>query len=299
MSTMKPGELQDKVLSIRMWQRGAQRAPHKPLLILYSIGRLLSGKPRMTAFEEMLDPMKQLLLEFGPPRKHCHPEYPFCRLVNDGIWELHGIENATRRKSNTDFTRKSLINSEVEGGFPEEVASCIQNNQTFCRNLIDNLLQENFPDSMHDDILLATELSKRILQMKSSRDPAFRECVLVAYEYQCAVCGFNVKLGIQPIALEAAHIQWHQAKGPDTEENGIALCSLHHKLFDRGVFSLDSEDRIVVSDKANGTCGVKEWLLRYHGKTMNQPTSRRYRPATEFKNWHIREVFRGRQRDLY
>ncbi|KAA0550407.1 HNH endonuclease [Bacillus sp. BGMRC 2118] len=24
---------------------------------------------------------------------------------------------------------------------------------------------------------------------------------------------------------------WHQADGPDDEENGIALCSLLHKLF--------------------------------------------------------------------
>lgn len=41
--------------------------------------------------------------------------------------------------------------------------------------------------------------------------------------------GFNVRLGHQLVGVDAAHIQWHQAGGPDTEENGIALCSLHHK----------------------------------------------------------------------
>jgi len=60
--------------------------------------------------------------------------------------------------------------------------------------------------------------------------------VLTAYEWRCAVCGFDVQLGAIPIALDAAHIRWHQANGPDTERNGLALCALHHKTFDLGVF---------------------------------------------------------------
>ncbi len=46
--------------------------------------------------------------------------------------------------------------------------------------------------------------------------------------YQSVVCGFNVRIADSLVALEAAHIKWHQAGGPDMEYNGIALCSLHH-----------------------------------------------------------------------
>ena len=38
----------------------------------------------------------------------------------------------------------------------------------------------------------------------------------------------------ETLGIEAAHIKWHQAGGPDTEDNGLALCTLHHKRFDRG-----------------------------------------------------------------
>jgi len=53
--------------------------------------------------------------------------------------------------------------------------------------------------------------------------------VLRAYEYRCAVCGFDVRLGSVSIALDAAHIRWHQAGGPETESNGLALCVLRER----------------------------------------------------------------------
>ena len=43
------------------------------------------------------------------------------------------------------------------------------------------------------------------------RDPSFRQRVLVAYEYQCAVCGLDLRICGITIALEAAHVRWHQA----------------------------------------------------------------------------------------
>ena len=82
---------------------------------------------------------------------------------------------------------------------------------------------------------------------RQRRDPNFRANVLRAYEYRCAVCGFDVRLGPSPVALEAAHIKWHQAGGPDLEVNGLALCVLHQRLFDRGAFTLSKQLQIMVS----------------------------------------------------
>lgn len=98
------------------------------------------------------------------------------------------------------------------------------------------------------------------------RDPYFRDKILNAYEHQCAVCGFNVRVGDSLVALEAAHVNWHQAGGPDSENNGIALCSMHHKLFDRGAFTLTGGMTLMVSENAHGTSGFNEWLMKYHGK---------------------------------
>jgi len=101
-----------------------------------------------------------------------------------------------------------------------------------------------------------------------------------------------------PIALEAAHIKWHQAGGPDQEMNGIALCSLHHKLFDRGAFSLSRKFKILVSDHANGTTGFDDWLMKFHNKKISMPQSKNYYPLPDFINWHVKEVFKGYSRAL-
>ena len=101
-----------------------------------------------------------------------------------------------------------------------------------------------------------------------------------------------------PIALEAAHIKWHNAGGPDVEINGLALCSLHHKLFDRGAFTISDDYEIMVSDRVFGTCGFDEWLMNYHGKRINSPQRKNYLPNTEFCKWHIKEVFHGDYREL-
>ena len=62
--------------------------------------------------------------------------------------------------------------------------------------------------------------------LRRRRDPAFRERVLMAYQYRCAVCGYDLRLGTQQVALEAAHIKWHQAGGPGSRHCGA--CARTH-----------------------------------------------------------------------
>ena len=42
--------------------------------------------------------------------------------------------------------------------------------------------------------------------------------------------------------------RWFNLGGPDKLDNGLALCSLHHKLFDRGALGLSHEHEIQVSE---------------------------------------------------
>lgn len=156
-------------------------------------------------------------------------------------------------------------------------------------------MENHFSETLHEDILRQVGL-EFIYQGKRQRDPRFREKILRAYEYSCAVCGFNVRLGNNLVGVEAAHIKWHQAGGPDSEENGIALCSMHHKLFDRGVFTLSDTRTFLVAEVVNGTNGFEEWLMRYHGQTLRSPIHPAYRPELSYVNWHVREVFKGPER---
>jgi putative restriction endonuclease len=92
-----------------------------------------------------------------------------------------------------------------------------------------------------------------------------------------AVCGFDVRLGSVSIALDAALIRWHQAGGPETESNGLALCVLHHKTFDLGAFTV-AEGVLLVSNQANALTGFQEALLAYHGRPIRDPQHPDRRP---------------------
>ena len=191
-----------------------------------------------------------------------------------------------------------LIGYDVRGGFTEEVAEQLQTDSKLASEIIQKILGGHFPDTWHEDILQGVGIELTFKgTIRQKRDPNFRPNILKAYEYRCAVCGFDVRLGQNPVALEAAHIKWRQAGGPDLEVNGLALCSLHHKLFDRGAFTLSNQLEILVSDDAHGTAGFQEWLTRFHGQKLNFPQRQTYYPSENYTRWHVREVFQGEYRE--
>jgi putative restriction endonuclease len=61
------------------------------------------------------------------------------------------------------------------------------------------------------------------------------------------MCGFDGALGRHPVGIEAAHVRWHSQRGPDETANALALCALHHALFNLGVVGITEDRRICVS----------------------------------------------------
>nr|WP_276357045.1 HNH endonuclease [Cohnella sp. YIM B05605] len=104
----------------------------------------------------------------------------------------------------------------------------LNGNEKLLQEIATQLLYDHFPENIHHDLVKEIGL-QLTLKSKYRRDLEFRNKILRAYEFSCAICEFNVRLGHNLIAVDAAHIQWHQAGGPDSKENGIALCALHHK----------------------------------------------------------------------
>ena len=51
---------------MRVWQRGDQRAVHKPLLVLYALARVGAGGAAMIDWNDAEPKLKDLLDEFGP-----------------------------------------------------------------------------------------------------------------------------------------------------------------------------------------------------------------------------------------
>lgn len=299
---MNASDLREHIAALNVWKRGGQRAPHKPLLLLYALARFAEGQERIS-YSEVEPQLRQLLTDFGPPRKAHHPNYPFWRLQNDGLWTLDGAEGLPTRKSNTDPPVTALRERDPVGRFPEEVAATLRTHPELMVELVTDLLDAHFPDSLHDDLVAAVGLDLATLRERAQveptprrkrrrRDPAFREAVLRAYSYRCAVCGFDARVGHTLVGLDAAHVKWHQAGGPDVVENGLALCALHHRLFDRGAWTLSAEGTVRVAEEAHGGEAFERWVLAFHDRPVATPVAAHQRVAEPHIVWHHAEVFR-------
>lgn len=281
---------------LNVWRNKGQRAPHKPLLVLYALGRYACEEPAEIPFAEVATRLTDLLKEFGPSRQSHHPEYPFWRLQNDGVWVVRADGKLATRKGNTDPKKSELLDRRARGAFTPEVRAALGDRE-LVTEVAHRLLDGHFPHSLHEDILAAVGLDlDTVVSVRRKRDPKFRQRVLVAYEYRCAVCGFDVRMGSVSVALDAAHVRWHQAGGPDTEDNGLALCSLHHKLLDLGAYTVDPHGVVLVSDRVTGTDGFTESLMRHHTKLVRKAQRPESGPKPAHLNWHRREVFKGEPR---
>lgn len=276
---------------VKKWQKKGERAPHKPLTLLYALGEFSRGN-ELLPFMEAKEKIEILLSDFGPNRK-THANYPFVRLANDRIWTFNKPKIID---TTANLSTSYLVENNISAGFNPEVKEALKANPELIGILAASILNENFPTTLHEEILNAVGLEigheiERVQKKSKKRDPEFREKVLQSYSYQCAICGYQLRLGHQLIGVEAAHIKWHQAGGPDVQTNGLALCSLHHKMLDSGVFTLDENMRIVVSAKANGPA-MDSHLLPYENKEIRPPRSTKHYPKIDFVEWHVREVYK-------
>lgn len=314
---MESNEFLQKLGQVKFWRRRGQRAPHKPLLVLLALGRVAQGRERLAPYEGDIEPsLTDLLKRFGPPRKTIHPEHPFGRLRNDGLWEVpEGA--ALPVTSQGDLLKSGLIENAVTGGFPAPIYDLLISDSALVQQAAQTILYEHFPYSLHEDIRAAAGFPSEFLvrdapvvpygptvrpPVTRRRDRAFRHEVLRAYECRCAVCGFDLCLEDEILGLEAAHIKWHSAGGPNKVPNGLALCSIHHKALDRGALGLapiSGGFKVLISDKVHGANDTAQWFWDCHDAPLRRPRSSEFEPKAEFVRWHTREVFRPPPRDSH
>ncbi|HRI17042.1 MAG TPA: HNH endonuclease [Burkholderiaceae bacterium] len=304
--------------NIRRAQHAGVYAPHKPLLILLALGRVQRGEPRMVEFSEVDAPLRALLGEFGPSSAAKSRHYPFWHLATDGhgaLWDLNGPKEVLSRPAGATPSLGELRERHIAGGFTTDIDSALRQTPGLLQDVARRMLDAYFPATLHADISAAVglDLDQALVAKDSAsldaggyagsagrrRNPGFRERVLRAYEYRCCVCGFDMRLGTIAAGLEAAHIQWHHVGGPDIESNGLALCALHHKLFDLGVFTLNAADhRIIFSQHAVSGDRGPTGEIRHHGKPILPPQHKHLLPAPHFLAWNARNVFKQPPRPI-
>lgn len=285
--------------AMRVWTKGDRRAVHKPLLVLLALSRVNDHTSRTMDWNDAEPLLKGLMEEFGPTGSSATRHYPFWHLQTDGLWQLDGPPEILNRPAGTTPTLTELRRCHVRGGFAVSIYNALKTDPELVGILAQRIVDAHFPESIRNDVLDAVGLTKlepmgTPKDPQRRRDPAFRAKVLLAYQYRCAVCGHDLRMGQQSIGLEAAHIKWFQANGPDEVPNGIAMCSLHHKVFDLGAFKvLPGTYQMVFSQHLNGSVSASDRMLAYHGAGLILPQSKEYLPHPINLNWHAREVFKS------
>ncbi|MET8983758.1 phosphorothioated DNA-binding restriction endonuclease [Streptomyces sp. NPDC004539] len=287
----------ERVAELRQWTRQGVRAPHKPLLLLYALGRFRQDAGEGLKYSVVEGELKSLLAEYGPTHPTT-PAYPFHHLVSDGVWEVRSDLGDGSPGSRVGQLRESG----ATGRLVPELQSDLRRRPELLWQLTQLLLERHFPPSLHAELCEAVGLepepypllARYSLAGRRQRDPRMRELVLAAYDHQCAFCGFDGRLGSRPVGLEAAHVRWWAFDGPDTVDNGLCLCALHHKLFDKGVLGLTPAHRITISPHFTGASPA----AHTHVTALTDRPLRGLRPdenpiLTAHREWHTREVFRG------
>lgn len=289
-----------RVAAVRQWRKGGDRAPHKPLLLLYALGRLQQGHLGAVPYRDAEPTLDGLLTEFGPPNRS-KASYPFARLANDeGLWVVETPTGVV-----PDDTAKQLRDLDATGRLDPTFAAALHADPGLLALIARYLLEDNWPSSLHDAIQAAVGLDlddvERALvvdrleeERRRRRDPTFRDRVLLAYEFRCAICRYDGRIDNASVGLDAAHIRWWSADGPDELGNGLCLCSFHHLLLDRGVLGIDETHAVRVSKHFIGHSDTaRDVVTRWNGAPLLEPQAGERAPDDEHVQWHGDNVFRG------
>ncbi|GGL87779.1 HNH endonuclease [Streptomyces fumigatiscleroticus] len=300
---MTRGELMSALSGLRRAQVGGRRAPHKPLLVLWLLGRFAATGSTAVTYDEAEEPVSRLINDFGPAvtspyRARERAAMPFVHLERE-LWDLRdgdgraigpgAQERGTRLRARSAHGR---LRSEVELllADPGVLIAAVR-----------FLLEEHFTPALEAPICDAIGLDLAAMdelvhvqaeRKRRKRRAGFAEEVLHAYAYACAFCGFDGALGRNPVGLEAAHVRWHSQDGPDDVDNGLALCSLHHTLFDLGVLGLQPDLRIQVSRLYVARSGAGRSIDALHGQPVARPRPGRPSVEPEYALWHGKQVFK-------
>jgi putative restriction endonuclease len=297
---VREDDLLRHLVGLRRANVGGVRAPHKPLLLLWLFGRFAATGAGAVSYAEAEEPVSRLINEFGPPMAsqsaaRRRAAMPFVHLERE-LWELtdgSGVEIGPDAGERGGW----LVEVRAMGRLRPEVERLIAVPATLAK-AVRLLLERHFTPALADLICTAVGLdlsAPEAAPPKARRRAGFAERVLRAYAYTCAMCGFDGALGRNPVGLQAAHVRWHSQQGPDEIDNAVALCVLHHALFDLGALGLTPDHRIRVSGLYVARSDAGRAVHGLAGRPLSAPQPGRPRIDVSYVDWHIKQVFKGHE----
>lgn len=155
----------ERTAKLRQWTRSGTRAPHKPLLLLYALGRFQEDAEGGLRYSMVEQDLQRLLTEYGPPNKTT-PAYPFHHLVSDDIWEVRTDHGPGSPGSGV----RNLRETGATGRLAPDFRAALRRDPRLLSQVTRLLLDLHFPPSLHSELCEAVGL-----ELEPHGDPgAFR-----------------------------------------------------------------------------------------------------------------------------
>jgi putative restriction endonuclease len=287
------------------------RAPHKPLLLI-SLALLEKNdkidladiRPNLYLRETWGDLWNCLEYErVGPIH------LPMYHMKSEGFWDIDLNEGMVYHQPKSlnelmdmsssihldedvveffrsENSRNEIINSLLHGGYFSD--NEIRKLKGFIERFDNSFVyEEKLNQMMKEEFKQTPDIGE---MLKESRDPAFRRIVLEAYDETCSFCSMKLTTTSGISVIDAAHILPFSKFKNDDVRNGLALCKLHHWLFDRGLMTVDKHYRVKVSK----TIEKEKPELIVSGmerKEIILPQEMEKIPSQIALDWHRKEIF--------
>lgn len=147
--------------------------------------------------------------------------------------------------------------------------------------LADEKALEAGPFSLTDPLAAITTVAVK----KVARSIVFRATVLELYEKTCAVCDEALRTPSGLIEIDAAHVVPRSLLGTDDARNGFALCKSHHWAFDKGLFGVGDDRKVIVPGLVSAI-SQNESLKRFHGHPVREAKTVSLQVHTDAFKWH-------------
>ena len=289
-----------KLATLKIDRARGDPAPHKPLLLLAVLEMAEGGE--LIGIELPLSP--DLAFRFSvywsvvaERRKQCPDvRLPFHHLRTSGVWlPLMPDGNPSPDKKLTAKVRldSAFLDCLHDANFRDKAKQVLIETPPYFRTeeriALRSMLRLKPPaaDRLKEASPLYTAPVER------GRDARFRiEVVVVAYKHTCALTGYRMTTLEMESIVDAAHIHEFSESRNNDPRNGLALSKNAHWQFDRGLWSITDDYRVLVNrDKfiEEGVPGQK--LADFEGHRLFLPSDPKYWPEPTFLAWHRKRKF--------
>lgn len=158
---MTNSEILNLFRSINCARLGDGYAPHKPILILLLLERVLNGHGNNFTFAELDHDLKKWLEKYGSNNASNTRNEPFWRLKNDGLWDISAPAELISQSSTP--TPNQLIEAKVSAQLKDDLYHGIRNNPDLIAEIAKSLVSRFISEPLQSALLADTAPTIKLL----------------------------------------------------------------------------------------------------------------------------------------